>query len=80
MSKLKKITEVNSTNFAGFLLEAHSPGGFRDSTDISNAQARGIVTIDLCIDLLTNFEGSIDEKVEFLKKSRAEIVKFRAKK
>lgn len=79
MSK-KQITETNPRNFAGFLLEAHSPGGFRDSTDVGNAQARGVVTIDLCIDLLTQFEGTIEEKVEFLKKSRAEIVKFHAKK
>ncbi len=81
MSTVKKITEVNATNFAGFVLEAHNGGaGFRDSTDIQSAISNGIVTIDLCIDMISNFEGTVEEKLAFLKNSREEIVKFHAKK
>jgi hypothetical protein len=80
MSNKKLITEANSTKFAGFLLTAHNKGaGFRHSEDIEECKLNGVVTIDLCIDILTNFDGTIDEKLSFLKESKNEIIKFHAK-
>lgn len=62
-----------------FLIEEHTIGGLRDESDLINAQHHALVTIEFTLDIMKNIEGTIEEKIDFLLKTKEEIPKFNVK-
>jgi len=75
----KDIKEFPVKNAAWFLIDQHIIGDLRDSVDLRNAQFHSQVSVAFALDILKNIKGSINEKIEFLKKSKEEITKFKVK-
>lgn len=73
---MKNIKEYGAPNCALFLIEQHTIGALRDESDLKNAQYNALETVIFAIDLLKNIEGTTEQKIEFLLKTKEEIPKF----
>ena len=73
---MKNIKEYGAPNSALFLIEQHTIGSLRDEGDLRNAQFHALETVNFTIDILQNIEGTIEEKIHFLLKTKEEIPKF----
>lgn len=76
---MKNIKEYHENSGALFLIQEHG-GSFRDEADLNNAKYHALLTITFIEDLLLNIEGTIEEKIDFIKKMKEEIPKFNGKK
>jgi hypothetical protein len=78
---MSKLTELSAPKCALLTLQNHSVNGsFRDEADLNIAKYHANLTIDFLIDYLSNVEGSIEDKILFLKEVKEEIPKFSGKK
>ena len=75
---MKNIKEYRAPNSALFLIEQHTIGSLRDEADLTNAKYHALKTINFTIDLLKNIDGTIEDKIDFLLKTKDEIPKFHA--
>jgi len=73
---MKNIKEFGTPNSALFLIEQHTIGDLRDEADLTIAKYHALETINFTIDLFQNIEGTIEDKIEFLLKTKEEIPKF----
>jgi len=76
---MNKIEEYTEKGGAYFLISQHTIGNLRDEADLDNAKYHAIQTINFIEDFLSNIEGTLEEKIQFLSKIKEEIPKFHGK-
>ena len=77
---MENIKEYDAGKCALLLIKEHNIGlTFRDESDLSNAKYSALITINFIEYLLSNIDGSIDDKVKFILKIKEEIPKFKGK-
>jgi hypothetical protein len=75
-----KIHKNSANHAAGFLLEEHSDGGFRDEYDFLNTKFHCQSTLNFTKDIILNFDNTNEEKVAFIDEILKELDKFYTKK
>jgi len=73
---MKNIKEYGAPNSALFLIKQHTIGSLRDEADLTNAKYHALESINFTIYIFQNIEGTIEEKIQFLLKTKEEIPKF----
>ena len=73
----KNIKDFDPTNVALFLINQHTIGDIRDENDLNNIKYHSAQTINFMIELLENVDGDLNEKIDFIKKTKSEISKFK---
>ncbi len=76
---MKNLKELNERSCAWFLIEQNTIGNLRDEVDLQNAQYHSLQSVNFAIDIMKNIEGTVEEKIEFLLKTKEEIPKFKGK-
>lgn len=64
---------------AKLAVENHIIGGLRNDGDLANAKFHATCSVDLMIDFIENIVGTDEQKLELLKKVKANIDKFTVK-
>lgn len=75
----KHINEFQTGALAQFFLKEHSGGYFRDESDLHSAKMQTLISISNCLDIIENIEGTIEEKIAYLKNELNQIDKFHGK-
>ena len=76
----RHISEFSCRAGALYLIEQHTIGSLRDEVDLDNVKHHAHQTICFMEALLLNINGTIEEKIEFIKKIKDELPKLSAKK